>query len=79
MEAPSLWKRDPKMEKITSRVVVGILVVLLLYYVGRPLYWKISVIVQDIRHNKQSVSEGFSQIIQATQNSISWFHDEFDS
>ncbi|KAH0725818.1 hypothetical protein KY290_001647 [Solanum tuberosum] len=67
------------MGKMTFRVVIAILVVLLLYYVGRPLYWKISATVHDIRHNKQTVSGGFSQIVQAAQNSVGWFHDESDS
>ncbi|MCE0481728.1 hypothetical protein HAX54_039709 [Datura stramonium] len=65
--------------KMTFRVVIGILVVSLLYYVGRPLYWKISATVHDIRQNKQTVSGGFSQIVQAAQNSVGWFHDESDS
>ncbi|XP_055818192.1 uncharacterized protein LOC129887215 isoform X3 [Solanum dulcamara] len=67
------------MGKMTFRIVIGILVVLLLYYVGRPLYWKISATVHDIRHNKQTVSGGFSQIVHAAQNSVGWFHDESDS
>nr|XP_009788959.1 PREDICTED: uncharacterized protein LOC104236677 [Nicotiana sylvestris] len=65
--------------KIAFRIVIGILLLLLLYYVGRPLYWKISATVHDIRHHKQTVSAGFSQIVQAAQNSVGWFHDESDS
>ncbi|XP_019181219.1 PREDICTED: uncharacterized protein LOC109176218 isoform X1 [Ipomoea nil] len=65
--------------RLTFRVLLGILVILALYYVGRPLYWKISATVHDIRHNKQTVSGGFSQIVQEAQRSVGWFHDESDS
>nr|GLL43759.1 uncharacterized protein LOC109176218 isoform X2 [Ipomoea trifida] len=65
--------------RITFRLVLAILIILALYYVGRPLYWKISATVHDIRHNKQTVSGGFSQIVQEAQRSVGWFHDESDS
>ncbi|WRX21086.1 hypothetical protein QQP08_013573, partial [Theobroma cacao] len=42
--------------KIAFRIVIGVLLLLALFYVGRPLYWKISATVHDIRHNKQTVS-----------------------
>ncbi|GMN46520.1 hypothetical protein TIFTF001_015688 [Ficus carica] len=43
--------------KVTFRVVMAVLVVLLFFYVGRPLYWKISATVHDIRQNKQTVKQ----------------------
>nr|GMD79050.1 uncharacterized protein LOC109176218 isoform X1 [Ipomoea batatas] len=55
--------------RITFRLVLAILIILALYYVGRPLYWKISATVHDIRHNKQTEA----------QRSVGWFHDESDS
>ncbi|VVB15132.1 unnamed protein product [Arabis nemorensis] len=58
-------------------IVIGLMVVL--FYVGRPLYWKISATIHDIRHNKQSVREGISQIVQEAQRSVGWYHDESDS
>ncbi|CAN6872247.1 unnamed protein product [Brassica oleracea] len=29
-----------------------------LFYVCRPLYWKLSATIHDIHHNKKSVREG---------------------
>ncbi|XP_021291897.1 uncharacterized protein LOC110422351 [Herrania umbratica] len=65
--------------KIAFRIVIGVLLVLALFYVGRPLYWKISATVHDIRHNKQTVQQGISQIMHEAQKSVGWFHDESDS
>ncbi|KAK6254601.1 hypothetical protein SCA6_015906 [Theobroma cacao] len=58
--------------KIAFRTVIGVLLLLALFYVGRPLYWKISATVHDIRHNKQT-------IMHEAQKSVGWFHDESDS
>lgn len=44
--------------KLTFRFLLVAVVALVLFYVGRPLYWKISATVHDIRHNKQTVSGG---------------------
>lgn len=62
---PTLWKPDEETKlmatspaKLTFRVVVAMVVIVVLFYVGRPLYWKISATVHDIRHNKQTVREG---------------------
>ncbi|PIN03739.1 hypothetical protein CDL12_23731 [Handroanthus impetiginosus] len=65
--------------RLTFRLLLAAVVVLILFYVGRPLYWKISATVHDIRHNKQTVSGGISQIVQEAQRSVGWFHDESDS
>ncbi|KAB5545454.1 hypothetical protein OIU76_014510 [Salix suchowensis] len=65
--------------RVTFRVVVGILAILVLFYVGRPLYWKISATVQEIRENKRTVKQGISQIVFEAQKSVGWFHDESDS
>ncbi|EOY06348.1 Uncharacterized protein TCM_021098 isoform 2, partial [Theobroma cacao] len=65
--------------KIAFRTVIGVLLLLALFYVGRPLYWKISATVHDIRHNKQTVQQGISQIMHEAQKSVGWFHDESDS
>jgi len=46
--------------RVIFRVVVGILAILVLFYVGRPLYWKISATVQEIRENKRTVKQGLS-------------------
>lgn len=44
--------------RVSFRVIVAILLILLLFYVGRPLYWKISATVHEIRQNKQTVKQG---------------------
>lgn len=44
--------------RVTFRVVVAVLVIMVLFYVGRPLYWKISATVQEIRENKRTVKQG---------------------
>jgi len=45
--------------KVVFRTVVVALLLLLVFYIGRPLYWKISATVHDIRNNKQTVRQGF--------------------
>ncbi|XP_051127931.1 uncharacterized protein LOC127249252 [Andrographis paniculata] len=65
--------------KVTFRFLLAAAVLLALFYIGRPLYWKISATVHDIRHNKQTVSEGISQIVLEAQKTVGWFHDESDS
>lgn len=46
--------------KLIFRLLLAAAAVMALYYVGRPLYWKISATVHEIRHNKQTVSGGFT-------------------
>ncbi|MBA0871551.1 hypothetical protein Goshw_027409 [Gossypium schwendimanii] len=65
--------------RITFRIVIALLLLLALFYVGRPLYWKISATIHDIRHNKQTVQQGISQIMLEAQKSVGWFTDESDS
>ncbi|KAK8497034.1 hypothetical protein V6N13_116078 [Hibiscus sabdariffa] len=65
--------------KLVFRVVLAALFLLALFYVGRPLYWKISATVHDIRRNKQTVQQGISQIVLEAQKSVGWFNDESDS
>ncbi|XP_028759935.1 uncharacterized protein LOC114718687 [Neltuma alba] len=65
--------------RIAFRIVLIVLFFLLLFYMGRPLYWKISATIHDIRQNKQTVREGLSQIVMEAQRSVGWYRDEFDS
>ncbi|KAL5541763.1 hypothetical protein UlMin_009473 [Ulmus minor] len=65
--------------KLTFRVAIVVLIFLVLFYVGRPLYWKISATVHDIRDNKQTVKQGLSQIVLEAQKTVGWYHDESDS
>ncbi|KAG7551168.1 hypothetical protein ISN45_Aa06g018650 [Arabidopsis thaliana x Arabidopsis arenosa] len=76
MASPS--SSSPK-TRIWFRTVILISLMVVLFYVGRPLYWKISATIHDIRHNKQSVREGISQIVHEAQRSVGWYHDESDS
>ncbi|EOA22613.1 hypothetical protein CARUB_v10003281mg [Capsella rubella] len=70
---------SPSSTRIWFRILIVIGLMVVLFYVGRPLYWKISATIHDIRHNKQSVREGISQIVQEAQRSVGWYHDESDS
>lgn len=65
--------------RLAFRIAVAALLLMLLFYVGRPLYWKISATVHDIRANKQTVSGGISQFVYDAQKSVGWFRDESDS
>ncbi|KAJ7980184.1 Low-density receptor-like protein [Quillaja saponaria] len=65
--------------RVTFRIVMVLLILLVLFYVGRPLYWKISSTVHEISENRQSVREGFSQIVVEAQKSVGWYQDESDS
>ncbi|KAF4356046.1 hypothetical protein CsatB_026027 [Cannabis sativa] len=65
--------------KVTFRMLMLFLIILVLFYVGRPLYWKISATIHDIRQNKQTVKQGISQIVMEAQRTVGWYHDESDS
>ncbi|KAG2721605.1 hypothetical protein I3760_02G089100 [Carya illinoinensis] len=65
--------------RVSFRILMAVLLLLLLFYVGRPLYWKISATIHDIRQNKQTVKQGLSQIVLEAQKSVGWYHDESDS
>ncbi|KDP40051.1 hypothetical protein JCGZ_02049 [Jatropha curcas] len=65
--------------RITFRILIAVLVIMVLFYVGRPLYWKISATIQEVRENKRTVQQGISQIVYEAQKSVGWFHDESDS
>ncbi|CAN1129839.1 hypothetical protein LINPERHAP2_LOCUS5473 [Linum perenne] len=65
--------------KIAFRLAVAVMMITVLFYIGRPLYWKISATVQEIRENKRTVKQGISQIVYEAQKSVGWFHDESDS
>ncbi|WVZ09924.1 hypothetical protein V8G54_014454 [Vigna mungo] len=45
--------------RIVFRTAAVALLLLLVFYISRPLYWKISATVHDIRNNKQTVRQGF--------------------
>ncbi|KAL0735551.1 hypothetical protein Bca4012_011761 [Brassica carinata] len=49
---------SPTSTSMWFRIVILITLMVVLFYVCRPLYWKISATIHDIRHNKQSVREG---------------------
>ncbi|GFZ14072.1 hypothetical protein Acr_24g0002620 [Actinidia rufa] len=65
--------------RVTFRIVLAVLVIVAFCYLFRPLYWKISATVLEIRQNRQTVTGGISQIVYEAQKSVGWYHDEFDS
>ncbi|CAK8563610.1 unnamed protein product [Lathyrus sativus] len=67
---------SPK-SRMVFRIMLVTLLLLLLFYIGRPLYWKISATVHDIRNNKQTVRQGLSQIVIQAQKSLGWFRQPF--
>ncbi|PNX58809.1 hypothetical protein L195_g059373 [Trifolium pratense] len=46
--------------RIIFRILMLTLLILVLFYTARPLYWKISATVHDVRNNKQTVRQGTS-------------------
>lgn len=46
--------------RVSLRAAALLLLLLVAFYVGRPLYWKLSATIHDIRHNKQTVKQGLS-------------------
>ncbi|XP_052189609.1 uncharacterized protein LOC127799533 [Diospyros lotus] len=65
--------------RVTFRILLAILITVAFFYLFRPLYWKISATIQDIRQNKQTVSGGISQIVDDARKSVGWYHDESDA
>ncbi|XP_071701892.1 uncharacterized protein [Rutidosis leptorrhynchoides] len=65
--------------RVLFRTIIILLLFLFLFYVGRPLYWKISATIHDIHQHKQTVSGGFSEIVMEAQKTVGWYHDESDS
>ncbi|ERN18481.1 hypothetical protein AMTR_s00197p00035890 [Amborella trichopoda] len=67
--------------KVAFRVTFVVLLVLLAFYVGRPLYWKLSATIHEIRESKHpySVRDGLSHFVHEAQKSVGWFHDESDA
>ncbi|WOL15781.1 hypothetical protein Cni_G24562 [Canna indica] len=65
--------------RISLRLAAVLILLLAASYVGRPLYWKLSATVHDIREKRQSVKEGISQLVLEAQKSVGWVHDESDS
>ncbi|KAI3890486.1 hypothetical protein MKX03_025028 [Papaver bracteatum] len=64
--------------RISVRVFFILLLLAVIFYTGRPLYWKISATIHEIRENRQTVKQGISQIVYEAQKSVGWFHDESD-
>ncbi|KAE9609578.1 hypothetical protein Lal_00006246 [Lupinus albus] len=60
--------------RIVFRILMVALVLMALFYIARPLYWKISATIHDIRNNKQTVREGLSHIVIEAQKSVGWYH-----
>ncbi|XP_077218144.1 low-density receptor-like protein [Tasmannia lanceolata] len=65
--------------RVSLRLVFGLLLLLAAFYVGRPLYWKLSATIHEIRENRTTVKEGISQFVLEAQKSVGWVHDESDA
>ncbi|XP_042517362.1 uncharacterized protein LOC122091461 [Macadamia integrifolia] len=65
--------------KVSCRAVSVILLLVVAFYVGRPLYWKLSATIHEIREKRQTVKEGISQFVLEARKSVGWVHDESDS
>ncbi|KAJ0979690.1 hypothetical protein J5N97_015164 [Dioscorea zingiberensis] len=61
---------------------LGLAVLLLLlagFFVGRPLYWKLSATIHEICEKRQTVQQGISQFVLEAKKSVGWVTDESDS
>ncbi|KAF5178110.1 Low-density receptor-like protein [Thalictrum thalictroides] len=65
--------------KILFRVVLLLLIIFIAFYVGRPLYWKLSATIHEIHDNKQTVKQGISKFVLEAQKTVGWYFDESDS
>ncbi|KAK9137077.1 hypothetical protein Sjap_007671 [Stephania japonica] len=65
--------------RVSLRIAAVLVLLLVASYVGRPLYWKLSATVQEIRENKQTVQQGLANFVLEAQRSVGWYHDESDS
>ncbi|KAJ4969505.1 hypothetical protein NE237_016206 [Protea cynaroides] len=62
--------------RVSCRVVSVMLLLAIAFYVGRPLYWKLSATIHEIRGKRQTVKQGISQFVLEAQRSVGWVHDE---
>ncbi|CAD5196246.1 unnamed protein product, partial [Musa acuminata subsp. malaccensis] len=65
--------------RVWLRLAVAFLFLLAAFYVGRPLYWKLSATIHEVREKRKSVRDGISQFVLEAQKSVGWVHDESDS
>ncbi|KAF9605272.1 hypothetical protein IFM89_015888 [Coptis chinensis] len=65
--------------KLAFRVALILLLVFIAFYVGRPLYWKLSETIHEIHDNKQTVKQGISKFVLEAQKTVGWYFDESDS
>ncbi|XP_058083362.1 uncharacterized protein LOC131231246 [Magnolia sinica] len=65
--------------RVSLRIALALFLLFVAFYVGRPLYWKLSATIHEIREKRQSVKQGLSQFVLDAQRSVGWFHDESDS
>eukprot|EP01018_Ginkgo_biloba_P039843 Gb_21606 [translate_table: standard] len=61
--------------RVGLRLAVIVLICVLAFYVGRPLYWKLSASLQEVREKNY----GLSQLMHSARKSVGWIHDESDA
>ncbi|KAK9146804.1 hypothetical protein Sjap_006707 [Stephania japonica] len=64
--------------RVPIRLAFALLVILAIFYIGRPLYWKLSATVHEIREKKTTVKEGISQFVMEARRSVGWGQGELD-
>lgn len=44
--------------RVLFRLILGLLILLTAFYIGRPLYWKISATIHEIQENRTTIKQG---------------------
>jgi hypothetical protein len=70
-ERSQLRRMASAIARVSFRIIMAVLLLLVLFYVGRPLYWKVSATIHDIRNNKQTVKQGMQSLPLSILTSIS--------
>ncbi|KAL3695259.1 hypothetical protein R1sor_009335 [Riccia sorocarpa] len=65
----------PKIARIGFRLAVVVGLCVAGFYLGRPLYWKLSATLQEIKekdYTQEAVKKGFSELMAEAQRSVGW-------
>ncbi|KAH9296903.1 hypothetical protein KI387_028585 [Taxus chinensis] len=68
--------------RVGLRVAAAILICLVAFYVGRPLYWKLSATLQEVReknYDANTVRDGIAHLMHSAQKRVGWINDESDA
>ncbi|KAI3694265.1 hypothetical protein L1987_77229 [Smallanthus sonchifolius] len=56
--------------RVIFRSILALLLLFVLFHVGRPLYWKISATIHDLHQHKHT---GFSEIVMEALKLMGWY------